>query len=245
MGQYYDATSLDKLKSANTFDVGEALAKLNNSDNKYEYSSGQKLMEHSWLENHYVKFIMLLLSDGYTYGYNRGNGPWYNNSFGWVGDYADEDGEGPSSDQIKIALARMENTEKSKDLIDRMSEKAGIGYQEVSELYSVEDILSILKDNSPLPQFRYIVNTDKKEIVDLKELELHAKGLDADDVWIIHPLPLLTCVGNGRGGGDFHGEDDRIGMWYRDHIYTTNDISNLTVGKSGGYYLIDAYFTEE
>ncbi len=36
-----------------------------------------------------------------------------------------------------------------------------------------------------------------------------------------------------------------VGMWFRDHIYTTNDISNLTVGKSGGYYFIDAYFTEE
>jgi hypothetical protein len=34
----------------------------------------------------------------------------------------------------------------------------------------------------------------------------------------IHPLPLLTCEGNGRGGGDFRGEHDLIGSWARDVI---------------------------
>ena len=35
----------------------------------------------------------------------------------------------------------------------------------------------------------------------------------------IHPLPLLTAEGNGRGGGDYHGADeDLIGTWARDVI---------------------------
>jgi len=211
------------------------MAALNNSKDKYSYSIGMKLMEHSWLGNEYVQFVMFLLSK---------DGPWYQHSFGWVGDYADEPGEGPSSEEIKLSLARMANTEEAKDLIDALSNKKDIGYQDVCERYSVQEILDILKANNPFPKFRYIVNVSKKLIVDLEELELHVKGLDDDEAWIIHPLPLLTCVGNGRGGGDFQSEDDRIGVWFRDRIYTTNDISNLIVGKPEGYYTIDAYFKE-
>ena len=36
--------------------------------------------------------------------------------------------------------------------------------------------------------------------------------------WKLHPLPLLTCEGNGRGGGDFHGSNELIGTWARDVI---------------------------
>ncbi len=41
------------------------------------------------------------------------------------------------------------------------------------------------------------------------------------DKWdmIIHPLPLLTAVGNGRGGGDYHGKCMHlIGGWACDEI---------------------------
>jgi hypothetical protein len=35
----------------------------------------------------------------------------------------------------------------------------------------------------------------------------------------IHPLPLLTCEGNGLGGGDFRGNERGIvGTWARDLI---------------------------
>ena len=243
MGQYYQATSLDTLECVNTFDVGETMAELNKAKDKYDFISGMKLMEHSWLENEYVAFVMLLLSDEYKFGSKIGKGPWYKNSFGWIGDYADEPGEGPSSDQIKFALARMDNTEESKELIHLMSEKKDLGYWDVSEKYSKETILAILEKNKPLPKLRYIINDTKKLIIDLKQLELDVKELKLDE-WIIHPLPLLTCVGNGRGGGDYRGDDDRIGEWFRDKIYTTNNISNLKVGKTGGYFFVDAYFTE-
>jgi hypothetical protein len=40
----------------------------------------------------------------------------------------------------------------------------------------------------------------------------------------IHPLPLLTCEGNGRGGGDYYGEDTNnlVGSWARNIIEPTN-----------------------
>ena len=48
---------------------------------------------------------------------------------------------------------------------------------------------------------KFLVNYDTKEYVDLEEY----KKLSVDKHgWVIHPLPLLTAVGNDRGGGDFH-----------------------------------------
>jgi hypothetical protein len=41
----------------------------------------------------------------------------------------------------------------------------------------------------------------------------------------IHPLPLLTADGNGRGGGDYNGEGiDHVGTWARDRISLMKEI---------------------
>jgi hypothetical protein len=55
-------------------------------------------------------------------------------------------------------------------------------------------------------EYRYIINHTKKQYVDKTKNNYH-------------PLPLLTCEGNGRGGGDYHGfNEDQIGIWARDVI---------------------------
>lgn len=61
----------------------------------------------------------------------------------------------------------------------------------------------------------YVVNHDKKQFYKRPE--------DKKDEWIINPLPLLTCEGNGRGGGDYFGEKniDMVGIWARDTIELT------------------------
>lgn len=41
-----------------------------------------------------------------------------------------------------------------------------------------------------------IVNHDKKEYVDIRDCR-------SNDDWTVHPLPILTSSGNGRGGGDY------------------------------------------
>lgn len=55
--------------------------------------------------------------------------------------------------------------------------------------------------------FRYIVNHSKKLFVDKEKLTSN-----------IHPLPLLTSEGNGRGGGDYGGSSELVGSWARDLI---------------------------
>ena len=54
--------------------------------------------------------------------------------------------------------------------------------------------------------YRYIVNHTKKQYTDKNGRHFH-------------PLPLLTAEGNGRGGGDYRGlEEKQIGIWARDVI---------------------------
>ena len=58
----------------------------------------------------------------------------------------------------------------------------------------------------------YIVNHTKKEFVDKDLLPSDKEG------WKVHPLPLLTCEGNGRGGGDYREDNQHTGTWARDKI---------------------------
>ena len=94
-----------------------------------------------------------------------------------------------------------------------------------------------VKDWDSVPELegevRYIVNEDKKEFVRVPESD--------DDSWVIHPLPLLTCDGNGRDGGDYHGTDmDKVGIWAYDHIACKYD-----GWDSEGYKELEVKFSEE
>lgn len=61
---------------------------------------------------------------------------------------------------------------------------------------------------------KFLVNWDTKEYIDLKAYKRKSKG---EDGWVIHPLSLLTAIGNGNGGGDYHYRDntclDLVGTW--------------------------------
>lgn len=74
--------------------------------------------------------------------------------------------------------------------------------------------------------YNFIVNHTKKQFVDKSKV---AKDKDG---WQIHPLPLLTCEGNGQGGGDFFGEDEKglIGSWARDVISVESENPKLYHG---------------
>jgi hypothetical protein len=69
-----------------------------------------------------------------------------------------------------------------------------------------------LKVSPPLQlvKAKYIVNHTTKQFVDKSKVP--NKG-----GWQIHPLPLLTCEENGRGGGDFRSTDPQnlVGSWAR------------------------------
>ena len=51
------------------------------------------------------------------------------------------------------------------------------------------------------PDGKFLLNYDTAQYVDLDE---YKRASTDKHGWTIHPLPLLTAVGNDRGGGDFH-----------------------------------------
>ena len=60
---------------------------------------------------------------------------------------------------------------------------------------------------------KFLFNHDNKQFVDLNDYK--ANSIDKHG-WTIHPLPLLTAVGNDRGGGDFHEGNngfENVGIW--------------------------------
>ena len=194
MGQYYKPIFLNE----------------NNKPISYAYShdfgSGLKLMEHSWMLNPFVRFIenQLMLQA---------------QKLVWAGDYADnENPKTITSKEIK-ALSR----ENSEYWNAEILKKEGIN------LYSLSELVGKISHDETIPKnkskydykykniaptnAKYLINYDKKEFVN------KTKVPKDNDGWKIHPLPLLTCEGNGRGGGDFRGDKVKlVGRWSRDKI---------------------------
>ena len=159
-------------------------------------------MEHSYIGNDFVRSVEFLLANAFN-GY----------PFVWCGDYADpvttrtgehdiyadaghylyEDYDSPNNSNKSKAYEAL------KDTIPAMPE-----WKEGTPWNPYETI----------PYYKYLVNYSKKQYCIIPK---NKKGYQ------VHPLPLLTCSGNGRGGGDYHLEDSRIGMWAYDKIGITND----------------------
>jgi hypothetical protein len=75
---------------------------------------------------------------------------------------------------------------------------------------SINKGLQFLIEGVP-SNYPYLVNWDKKEYLDKRKCPYFGDKHD----WQIHPLPLLTCEGNGRGGGDYRNDNDYVGTWSR------------------------------
>lgn len=58
----------------------------------------------------------------------------------------------------------------------------------------------------------YLVDLDQRTFVDVAA---SCNGRDTESHWVLHPLPLLTAVGNGQGCSDYRGPDPDglVGSW--------------------------------
>lgn len=189
MGQYFKPVILKEDKKT---PIGFAYS--------HDFGSGLKLMEHSWAKNDFVGFIESLFKKGMAF---------YKSPIVWAGDYADEEPFENLSKEVVDSLVA--EGYKLDELKKRGATLYSIASHSAPKLrpntHRIEDF-KILKAN----ETRYLVNHDKKEFVD------KTKTPRDDDGWRIHPLPLLTCEGNGRGGGDYRGESELVGRWARDVI---------------------------
>ena len=65
----------------------------------------------------------------------------------------------------------------------------------------------------------YFLNHTKKEYIILDDYIAKAEHKEDRGTWCISPIPLMTAVGNGRGGGDYDGVNfDKVGSWAWDEI---------------------------
>ena len=83
---------------------------------------------------------------------------------------------------------------------------------------------------------KWLCNHDKKLAIDIDD---YWRKADKDG-WVICPFSLLTALGNGRGGGDYHegnSDFDKVGTWAWDLISIEDE-------KPEGYEVFDVVFKE-
>lgn len=110
--------------------------------------------------------------------------------------------------------------------IDDIPGKGALIKRFISEAWEDEDeknvvVLPELEYKKSKKEWHYIINHTTQEYIDLEYyVAAVEKDFEGDDpMFIIHPLSLLTAVGNGKGGGDYHGtEEDLVGEWAGDVI---------------------------
>ena len=164
----------------------------------HDYSNGLKLMEHSWIGNPFVARIEQEIL----------NNP---KRIVWAGDYAEAD----------------------KNEYDEFIHK--YGDEDGKNIFNLcDDDLKLAKlACKRIAKYRYLVNHDKKQFMDLYYSKLPISDTYTTEKgkvikYVVHPLPLLTCEGNGRGGGDYRSSNGEkyIGTWARDLISLETEIIN-------------------
>ena len=185
----------------------------------HSFGEGLKLMEHSWMGSPMMNTISKALMEG---------GKWHKHNIAWIGDYA----EGMlSKDCIKCAEGELnENCKHSIKVL--IGECKGT----FEDLYrKTKEVKLETPKKHEFPTNYYINNHTKKEYVDTHILPESGKD------WAIHPLPLLTSVGNGQGGGDFRPTNKKmekfVGSWCGDRI-------SITEKKLEGFKEIKPEFVE-
>lgn len=124
-------------------------------------------------------------------------GMWHKERLLWAGDYADYE------PQTQYGITDNENC-------DDICIKGKRIYHYLNDATKL-----IAKNKFGLSKLnRYIINHTLKQYVDKNKVPSNIHDMR------IHPLPLLTCEGNGRGGGDYYSKagQEFIGTWARHYI---------------------------
>jgi hypothetical protein len=183
-------------------------------------------MEHSYVGNRYVDATIRLMK----HMEEESGEP---NRVVWMGDYGD--------DLLPdIITLNREDQSKCKFLYAAYVK---------AWMYDGDDFIPAL-DTYELPNLDYDLITHSKEGIicnmDTKEY-VRVPKYDRTE-FRIHPLPLLTCVGNGQGGGDYHEGTcmDAVGIWAGDHVtWVSDEDADVFIDNNNLKCLDDVVFKEE
>lgn len=170
---------------------------------KIDPRGGAKLTEHSYVNNSFaLRVCDLIRTNGKTH-------------LAWVGDYAEID---DSDDKLTKEMIKRTIENKNFNLVEEFH----MGFSEFVKN-------NIIKISDIVKKHEYtIINLKTNEFINMKDYVEYNQ--DKEDIF--HPLPLLTAIGNGRGGGDYSGENERlIGSWAGNEFYII-DNSKLNVIKN-------------
>ena len=83
---------------------------------------------------------------------------------------------------------------------------------------------------------KWFCNHDKRLAI---PLDKYVKKSSNKNGWCVCPFSLLTAVGNGRGGGDYDGDNvEQVGFWAWNLVSIEDEMPE-------GYEMCDIYFKEE
>lgn len=200
MGQYYRGAIIKSYKNGKVR-VRKAFC-------CHSHGNGAKLMEHSYVGNHYVKEYEKALANKY-----------YGSQFVWVGDYSDRD------DIYNLACEyiakNITSRAKRKGFVPNPNGKWGSEfikyYKRKEPTIKSEKLFDEVTKYEEFETYNYIINFTKKMFVQIPKKKKNELT--------IHPLPLLCCDGNGRGGGDYYGTNMKfVGFWAYDEIGIGNEV---------------------
>lgn len=166
----------------------------------HDFDNGYKLMEHSWIGNNFVNAVLYQIKDNPA-------------RVAWIGDYSDE----PFDDGVSFSDGFITSN------TDFHLKYESVWSNKVHDISSESPQVVLDIDHA---SGYYLVNMTKQCYIDMekyvKENSMHDRFGDSE-TWCINPFPLLTCVGNGKGGGDYFGKVgiDDVGSWAFDKIYIT------------------------
>ena len=172
-----------------------------------ESVGGLKLMEWSYNRNPLVLNLMRKLAN-----------EWKGDRVFVVGDYAVSVDDKESYDYKKLV-----EIEKDLDIYDKEED----GYN--VSLYSLayDNFKEIPLEKLEKEEYKYIYNHNKKQYIDLSHCPLAWLYKDKKQYFQVKvaPISLLLALGNGRGGGDYAGNNESFIGAYLD------DIQNLEITK--------------
>ena len=164
----------------------------------HQYDNGLKLMEHSYIGNRFVNAVLTQIWE-------------HPKRIAWIGDYSDTECGDPYERKLPYA---------------QFMEYYNVAWGENRETARIHPTSKAIVD---MDSNAYLINHTQRQYIDLAEYiaanKWHEEGTWAREHYTydmcVHPLPLLTACGNGRGGGDYHEcypDYDKVGIWAFDLI---------------------------
>ena len=208
MGQYYKALLIGKHGKRYILE-------------SWDYDNGSKLMEHSYINNSFMRAAASMLVD-------------YPMKVAWIGDYSDDKYGDPYEQKMPH---------------DKFMRHYKACWNNGSKPHYMPDAAEVAYVG--LEENWYLINHTQKLVIDLgkyyeqnkweetwTDYQTHEKR---SSWYCVHPLSLLTACGNDRGGGDYHSkypDYSEVGTWAFDKLEYRHD-------KPEGYTEVMYSFKEE